>query len=100
MKLYEAIFCGLVTYAGVAGFLWFYTQSVTALPKELRNPGFERYRPLIYFDRLTPHGRISVICAGLSMAVMIGGMILLFSVATSIPWPATHAVAATQAVHS
>jgi hypothetical protein len=93
MKLYEAIFFGLVTYAGVAGFMRFYVQSVTALPEELRNPGFERYRPLIYFDRLTPRGRISVVCAVLSMAVMIGGMCLLFGLAISIPFPPPHAAA-------
>jgi hypothetical protein len=93
MKLYEAIFFGLVTYAGAAGFLWFYMQSVTALPAELRNPGFERYRPLIYFNRLSFHGRASVICAGLSILVMFGGMMLLFGLAISIPMPPPHAVA-------
>jgi len=87
MKLYEAIFFGLLTYAGCAGGLWFGVQGLLSLPPELQNPTLGRYRPLIYFNRLSHWGRVSVVCQGLSFLVMIGGMCLLFGLAISIPFP-------------
>ncbi len=94
MKLFEAIVFGVLTYAGCAGMIWFGVQGMLALPPELRNPGNERYLPLIYFDRLSHWGRLSVVCQGLSLLVMIGGMCLLFGLAISIPFPPPHAAAA------
>jgi hypothetical protein len=85
MKLYEAIFCGLVTYAGVAGFLWFHMQAITDLPREKRLAGLGRYNTLIYFPMLSAHGKRSAVCSWLSLLVMFGGMMLLFGVVVTIP---------------
>jgi hypothetical protein len=85
MKLYEAILYGLVTYAGAAGFLWFHMQATTDLPVELRYSAGQPYGALIYFSRLSAHGRISLACSWLSLLAMFGGMMLLFGLAATIP---------------
>jgi hypothetical protein len=96
MKLYEAIFYGLMTYAGAAGFMWFLMKAIQTAPRD--DPG-QRSMWGPKLSNLSDLGRMSVVCGALSLLIMVGGLMLLYGVAVSIPpqhgpYAVTHQVTA------